>query len=1739
MAVGRRRSLILATAAAILVAGVPTLQLTAPSQALATSLPGGGTASTNSSCAYVTAGTDDDDDVYNAASGDLDAAYGIDHGPINVTIPMPTAPIDIQYVLLTVQAVTPSVQVIADNDGDPGDPDEASEGEVTTSSTHHIDAVTLNGVSVGSLRFQDDSGYTELQVVVPTSAVNLPNTFPAQPVNNTISVTVDPLQPTAQTDVISATLEFPDSLRPIVFVHGLGSADGREKPTSPFYGYSAPDDNGVMQPAADNFFDGIETVLNTDNGVPAQDMVAPTLTDASTIDANVAKLTPAVAYLMNQTGACHVDMVAHSMGGLDAREYIDTNPGIVTHFLMAGTPNGGTGLADLACNGNLSTVSKQVLKLLNRAFTVGNCNNPDTTALGNLRTGYVLNSFNVRNPQEYPDAAAAYAGVKSRGELSLTTKFVGDSPNDGVVGLDSVFALDAQRHDGTLATNHLDEFDGDGELSLGGDVFADLQHWTQQPLSPDSQFAAIFAPTTNAAAPTAAPSVPAAPAAGTAVSAGDQMVPDGTYTVAPGSTQVIPPTADATDLAGAFVSSTSATTTATAGTSALTSYAPGDGTGLLYGTAGPNTPLTVTNPDATPVTVSVVLDVQSTRTLTATVNKPLLQPGQPVTVTAALTVPDPTDAPTAAFYDGSQNLAQTVSMTAVTGSPGLWTATYTPGTPGMWQTAVNASGPRPRAGLTNFTVSAETKAHLTSGPLNETLLDIDKDGLADSLSAQVPVTVTQSGGFELTADLVDHNGALVAHGIGRATLPSGPTVASVQFQGKTIYGSGKSGPYHLANVALFDLDGPGTLESLASSDTKDVTQNYTVIQFEHTRVAFTNSAWFGRTQTQAPYTSLDISGAVSVDTAGSYAVSGVLYDRHNTSVATTATTVALTSGSNPVTLSFSGQDIGASGLNGPYSLKLVSAAMVNDTTTNMVNQSAYSLADVYDSPAYAASDFSGYPVAAPTGAAWTTSSVTAGTPAGSPTVTAGWNSTQPAGTSLSGFEVQVSTDSSFGTVNADKTVAPSATTVTVGPADGVTPGPTTNYYFRVKAISAAGLSSGWSKRSGSSTQLDTVQQKTGPVIVHTPQTTAYTGQSIPITFTATCGQADAHCAGRLYWRPTTTPNQASQVSTAAGIDGWQLVTATKTGTVTVKGSLANNYAATIPGIAVTSTGVDYYLQADDDAGSSALPAEQTSTAIAGTSGTAPMAGGSAVVQPYFHVTTVAPPVIADTAPVFAANATPIPVTIRSTCSTATCAAMLHYRSSPAGSAATDLTAVPDWPVTAMQLVSSQPTGSAGYLMTYTATIPASTVTTTGVDYYVDVRDGATTGYDPGTTYVGYYAPTDGMRTAYHHVHVLQPSSIVHTAVTNGAYHQPIPITATATCAAGATCTGTLYWRTTTSGANVFDPASTFTTSPLTVVAGLAAGTVTLTGTIPATATDTRGVDYFLSVTDTHTTSYYPGTSQVDGYAAVPGTQVGYVHVHVVEPVHLLPQPVPTAAALQALTVTTQLTCANAACTANLVYSSDPSNPSAQLSTVGMTRTSSVTTPTAGVRLETWSATIPAAAVTTRGVGYYLTASDGYTNAAAPGTSYLGDYVALDGAPITVPSATVNLPTLIPGVSSGNVVLFPVHVVEPPHLVHVPTATATVGTPVPLTARSNCSSPTCTGTLQYRPTGSLTWTSVIMNAVSPTKTQPLWTYTATIPGTAWSNGGVDYLISATDGYATDMTPSYTVQPPPAAPTLVSS
>lgn len=615
-------------------------------------------------------------------------------------------------------------------------------------------------------------------------------------------------------------------------------------------------------------------------------------------------------------------------------------------------------------------------------------------------------------------------------------------------------------------------------------------------------------------------------------------------------------------------------------------------------------------------------------------------------------------------------------------------------------------------------------------------------------------------------------------------------------------------------------------------------------------------------------------------------------------------------------------------------------------------------------------------------------------------------------------------------------------------------------------------------------------ETSGPPLVHIPVTVAPYGRDVAITAKTRC-PTGAVCTAQVYYR-TTTAAPLGTLPTLLNPSGFQVVSLVGSPT-TLDSQQAIEWTGAIPGTAATTGGIDYYLEAEHNGAVTRFP---------GTT----YVNGAQPSGSFAHIHVLSPPLVNHVPVPIAVAGRPMVVKAQVSCSSGNCQATLWYRRTPL-----TLDATAGWSSTTMNSAVSTSLGGVATVARYHAEVAASSVDTTGVDYYIHATDDHTQAFSPGTTYPGWYAPTDGThsRAGSYHVHVLEPPRPVHVPPPASPYRQGIAVSARANCPTTNSCTATLYYRTTPPG--TLNPEG-FSSASMTVtrIAGPGVDVIGVDGTIPAGIVDTRGVDYFFSVTDGTTTSWWPGTSAADGPGVwIDGTRVVYQHVRILEPPKLAHVPSAIAQPLTPLRIDAELTCATEHCGVTLHYSSTP-NTGGTYQAVTMVR-SVAPPPNSVTRPELWEATIPATAVTTRGVAYYLTATDGYTNTAAPGTVYWGAYAPVDGSN-----------------PAPEIARFVVRVVDPPHPVHIPTGNAHTGESVVIEARSNCIA-ACSATLHWRTTGGA-WQASAFSGSNPVPLaygNSVVTYSATIPASSVTPTGLEYRIAVTDGYVTETTPTYPV------------
>jgi hypothetical protein len=244
--------------------------------------------------------------------------------------------------------------------------------------------------------------------------------------------------------------------------------------------------------------------------------------------------------------------------------------------------------------------------------------------------------------------------------------------------------------------------------------------------------------------------------------------------------------------------------------------------------------LRLTNSGSSDSTVSVVGYIETTRHLTVTASATIVNLGSPIDLSVALSQPVAGDVVQAELIDPA-GTHRPIAMTDAGG--GTWIGQVTPSVGGTNQIRAWTSGNGVRYGAS--TVEVESGTVTIGASFSASINDFNGNGLADTLVLTPTVTIGRAGTYEIDADLIDASGAFVAKAqmspdtsTGWYDLTTGTQQLALTFDGATIYKSGKSGPYHLANLSISRLV-DGKLHPEASVADMGATQAYDYRIFEH------------------------------------------------------------------------------------------------------------------------------------------------------------------------------------------------------------------------------------------------------------------------------------------------------------------------------------------------------------------------------------------------------------------------------------------------------------------------------------------------------------------------------------------------------------------------------------------------------------------------------------------------------------------------------------------------------------------------------------------------------------------------------------------------------------------------------------------------------------------------------------------------------------------------------------------
>jgi hypothetical protein len=817
-----------------------------------------------------------------------------------------------------------------------------------------LDRVSVNGnVVPGEFMTGINNVWVMQRFDIPIEWLNLPDEPPARgtvtPADNEIRIDIDTASGADENwctavDWVTITIDNPIPPRPWIGAHGIFS-------DSSIW-------NGLWVPGVRNL------------GIPADP--GPDMGRLDSIQSNAGKIANAVSAARARWGVDRVNIVAHSKGGLDSREFTETSTS-VEKLVQLGTPNAGSPLADAIQSGSISLLGiggNIVANLL--AGGVGGYQLTTTYMAG-------YNHFHGFNPKV---SYMAIGGLQTPGGWfsdpggKILEGIVG--PGDLIVPLSSVHALPYTDNRTVFSTfpptfgpaSHTQIHQNPTAFAIAGSLIKAPGLSSSSLASGSVMSSSVRALRTANAASN--PTLQHAQTFGGKL----QQPQTATHTVAVDSATTLAFTLlhpegdldlkltdpngqvfDATtiigrsdvsrqeaEIPGGFIEVYAFTG----------SFVPGNWTATVTAknTNGPVDYNLIAWLDSAPLQMTTAVDklsvpVGGSFVLSATLRDGTL-PVTGATVNAAVLLPDGITLKKLVLSDNG-------SAPDTVANDGIYTARFSETTQaGPYGIAVDASGttsgtPFTReAYLSNF-ATASSSTILTG--LHDSGRDLNGNGLFDQLVLEVPVQITASGTYRLAATLADSSGNVLETSDSFNLTPASTSVELV-FDGATLFAHGVNGPYQITSVRMAEERNQVILP-LTETNSTFSTSPYLFTQFEGAKLALTgtNSAAGVDTNGNGKFDLLQTDIGVNVRTAGFYQWSARLRDRNGHEITLASNSGNLSSGLSSIRLSFDGSAIGRNGVNGPFNVTDLILFSTSDTL---------SVANVFSSPPLAASDFEGF-----------------------------------------------------------------------------------------------------------------------------------------------------------------------------------------------------------------------------------------------------------------------------------------------------------------------------------------------------------------------------------------------------------------------------------------------------------------------------------------------------------------------------------------------------------------------------------------------------------------------------------------------------------------------------------------------------------------------------------------------------------------------------------------------------------
>jgi uncharacterized delta-60 repeat protein len=681
--------------------------------------------------------------------------------------------------------------------------------------------------------------------------------------------------------------------RPVLLVHGLGTSGAKMAEGTAWF-----------------------------NGLQRRDVACqpPDFTPRGSIVNNGAEITLAVDDLKRRFGVERVHILAHSSGGIHAREHVRAHDDVET-LITLGTPHAGSFIADCFAPlgdqvaGELGASIVDILgfpQMMSSAMAVYN-----QSYVRNQKTSFVFVAADF-------NSAWAQFFARSFG------------PNDGVVSVASAQALSY-----AVASTYVNSVDDllSNSICLLLTNHSCLRYYREivDDLFPDHL--AVLSPP-PALAPTPRTAVGAvAGTAGVMTAAG---------LVAPGATTSHSAVVDAVDAATflllgdpvelrfELVSPAGTRIDAVTADPAVTyvayqddGFAPHGGYQVERPEVGTWT-LEVTGtdaaePDGTGYAVAATLLPPQTGgvVLTVAADQDLYAAGDPVTITATITadgvpVTDATAGAIVGHPDGS-----TMIELPLDGTDGTYTGAFTTTDAGRYVVVVSAAGPAFAREQVLF-ASVARGGTTFAGPISDHGVDTDGDGLVDELVVEVPVDVAVAGAYRLFGTLGDGAGTAIEQVRVELDLLPGPQTVSLSFDGALLFGLGGDGPYLIEDLVL---------EEIATAICLGQAESYTTAVYPHADLQRPPCLLTGAADdhglradgtAQVPYETLVVEVEVDSIAGATVRARANIYAEDGTFVASAAAFAVLSPGLDMLELRFAARDIFAGGRSGPYELRQLS-----------------------------------------------------------------------------------------------------------------------------------------------------------------------------------------------------------------------------------------------------------------------------------------------------------------------------------------------------------------------------------------------------------------------------------------------------------------------------------------------------------------------------------------------------------------------------------------------------------------------------------------------------------------------------------------------------------------------------------------------------------------------------------------------------------------------------------------------